>query len=182
MALGVSGVNLNIPTMNSVVSGAELQQISQEIFDSASRKTSQVNPFEGKTDIDVSKAKSYDNGLSVFGVNANADVSKFVSLSKSGLNTVPATKALDANVKFLNAQAAVMYFGEAQKQMDGKIYVPADNTQVSKVKESTILGTLLAISESQETNKDKRGSNPFIPGIQPEEAEEKEEKSLNIFI
>lgn len=182
MTLGVSSINANISAVqNGIVSGAELQQVSQEIFESASKKTS-LNPFEGKTDIDVSKAKSYDNGLSVFGVNANSDVSKFVSLTKSGLNTPEATKSLDANVKFLNAQAAVLYFGETQRQVDGKMYVPADNTDVSKIKENTLLGTMLGIVESKETNKDKRGSNPFIPIVQGEEPDETEEKSLNIFM
>lgn len=137
--------------MGLSIDRATLQQVSQSILKRAEQKNAQYN---------VDTARNFfqqrDLGVDLYNGKVDPSTAKQIALNNSGLQ-VQLSQNTMASINYLNAMAAQ----NIQKSTESKL-----TTVVNEItlKEQAAPVTTLNRIVSQETAKDKNGSNPFYHG------------------
>ncbi|MDD3594134.1 MAG: hypothetical protein PHX18_05865 [Candidatus Gastranaerophilales bacterium] len=189
MSVNFSNINTNIgTTYTGIVTGAELESVSREIFGEskiqvnpqvqttqqttvAPQVNTQITPLEQQTQINV-----YEKG-------AQIDVTQKVAQAKADFNVQLSPQALQ-NIEALKS-LAITQFMQTHKIVDGKIFIPADNVvKKSDVETAFALKSPTTTQNAFSLEKDRKGGNPFaytkIIKLDNED-EETETKSVNFF-
>ena len=128
-----------------------LQQVSQSILKRAEQKNSQYN---------VENAQRFfqkqDIGLDLYNGKVDTNLAKQIAMNNSGLQVQLNQNTL-ASIQYLNSMAAQ----STQKNVNGKMTIAVNEITV---KEQQTPVTVFNGIVSQETSKDKNGSNPFYHG------------------
>ncbi len=162
------------------INGLTINKYNGIDIDRVQKVTSDIlSTLENKT-VDVSKADltrftRATQGVDLYSNKVDLGVQRQISMTNAGL--MDATSAL-SSVQALNAQAAAQLYSPAtvQKNVEGKLHVNAD-VQMEKVAEIADVKASLNVFE---TNKDKKGSNPFSFKQSQGENKEDEKKPLNL--
>lgn len=182
MSLTVNNLNnySSIATTNDLVSASELEQVSRELF-SVAPSTQSVNATQNLPKINLNRFETVDNGLKLFGAEAQLSSQNIqqVATNKAAYNVTLSDKAL-TSIESLNAQAAKLQASSISRQMDGKVYVPAEVAAYSDLKSVFAASASIKPFEIGDMNKDKRGSNPFFVSNKSNNKENKKE-IINIF-
>lgn len=137
--------------MGLSIDRATLQQVSQSILKRAEQKNAQYN---------VDNARNFfqqrDLGVDLYNGKVAADTAKQIAMNNSGLQVQLNQNTL-ASINYLNSMAAQ----NVQKNVEGKMTVAVNEITL---KEHTAPVTVFNTIVSQETAKDKNGSNPFYHG------------------
>jgi len=137
--------------MGLSIDRATLQQVSQSILKRAEQKNAQYN---------VDNARNFfqqrDLGLDLYNGKVEAATAKQIAMNNSGLQVQLNQNTL-ASIQYLNSMAAQ----NVQKNVEGKMTVAVNEITT---KEQTAPVTAFNTIVSQETAKDKKGSNPFYHG------------------
>ena len=177
MALTISGLNVN----TGIVSGAELEQVSREIFGAA--QTISFQPAS-QAQVIAPKAQPANVGVNLYSQDADIALTKQVSNSKSGYEVQISSNAL-SNINMLNSQAALLQFSSINKAVEGKIYVPVDkNAETVDLKSVFAASNAINILNTKNLENDRKGSNPFAYAqarTQSVKDKHNEEESLSIF-
>jgi len=185
MSLTVNNLNQysSIATSNDLVSSSELENITKELFSAApsTLSTNKTSSNLNLSNLSFTKSESANKGLSLFGANAqlNSDQLVKVIANKAGYNVTLSENALNS-INALNTQAAKVQTNAYSKQMDGKVYVPAETADFSNKKSVFETSNAPVTLEIGNMNKDKRGSNPFVVTLKNEQKQENTDKA-NIF-
>lgn len=160
MGLNIGSVNSNIFSKSAIDTEA-LAKVSQQILNPNNEKTIDVST------LDLSKFNRVKLGTDLYAERTNGEVALKAAKAVTDFD-VNLSKNFAANLQYLNSQAAQGLF--TSKEMTGKIAVSVDNTK--EVNEAKVVIASSQISETNEMNKDKRGSNPFsfyMPAVANEE-------------
>lgn len=137
--------------MGLSIDRATLQQVSQSILKRASQKNAQYN---------VDNARNFfqqrDLGVDLYSGKVDSATAKQIALTNSGLQVQLNQNTLKS-IQYLNSMAAQ----NVQKNVEGKMTVAVNEIIV---KEQSTPVTAFNGIVSQETSKDKNGSNPFYHG------------------
>lgn len=181
--------NQAIPTMASPNSGiensvSEIAKIAQEIFSTApvSQPAKTANSDLNLPKINLDIFSKPDTGIKVFGFEANANAAKVkqIANNQAGYNVTLSDKTLSA-IGNLNNAAAMAQISDITNKMNGRIFIPAQSAQGSGADNLFSPGNTPKLFESNSTNKEKRGSNPFFVRPAKKETREKEER-MNVLI
>jgi len=135
--------------------------------------------LENKT-VDVAKADltkftRQTQGVDLYSNKVSLDVQRQISMTNAGL--LDTTSALQS-VQLLNSQAAAQLYNPntVAKNVEGKLHVNA-NAEMETFKE---VGEVQNFMNVFETQKDKKGSNPFSFNQSANEEGKEEKKPLNL--
>ena len=128
-----------------------LQQVSQSILNRAAQKNAQYN---------VENAAKYfqqrDIGVDLYNGKVDPAMAKQIALTNSGLQ-IQLNQNTIKSIQYLNSMAAQ----NQQKNVEGKMTISVNEITL---KEQNTPVTAFGGIVSQETSKDKNGSNPFYHG------------------
>lgn len=167
MSLSVS-YNQNL---NRGVDTAALKEVTQQIFQRAAAKTSDIS------NLDLTKFKRVDLGMDLYSGKVDAATARQVAITNSGVQVNLSQNAI-ASVNFLKSQAAQSIF----KAVEGKM-APTVAEEAPKASRLTQLPGFSQLVKTAELGQDKNGSNPFYKGelLAVKKEEKTEEEALNIF-
>jgi len=170
--IGVGGVNLNNPFNTGIVSGAELQQVSKEIFAAASKLAPAAQS------VNIPQVKNTNNGVNLF--TADIQTANQVAKARAGVDIQISSTAMN-NIQALNAAAAKAQTVNVDKVVEGKIFVPSSNSETVSLKDVFSLSNAAQLFNTSNLGKDKKGSSSsiFLGGQKHEST--KNEDSLSIF-
>lgn len=124
---------------------------------------------------DLTKFTRATQGVDLYSSKVSLDVQRQIAMTNAGLiNNVTALQSVQA----LNAQAAAQIYNPKaiEKNVEGKLHVNA-NAEMETFEE---IGNLEASLNVFETQKDKKGSNPFSFNQSANEEKEEEHTPLNL--
>lgn len=155
-------------TYSGIVTGAELERVSQEIFGGAQVKAAQNS--QPQTQVQTTQATPQQVDLYARGTDLN--LTQQVSQIKTDFNVQLSPQALQ-NIQALNAYAATQQQTNIQKVSDGRFQPLVDNSQKSDIETIFAVPHPTTIVKSYSLDKDRRGSNPFAytSGKQEEKSE-----------
>ena len=162
MGLNVGFINSNRHAQLGIDSVA-LQKVSERILNQDSNKTIDV------AKLNLDKFNRPTLGLDLYAAHTNSNKALEASKAMTDFN-VNFSKAFEANVQYLNSQAAQSLF--TSKENNGKVVIAVDNTNTVHAQEAVIATT--QVTETTEMKKDRKGSNPFSFYMELPESEEKE--------
>ena len=144
------GVYEQLNNMGLSIDRTTLQQVSQSILKRAEQKNSQYN---------VENARNFfqqrDLGVDLYNGKVDSATAKQIALNNSGLQVQLNQNTL-ASIQYLNSMAA-----QTQKNVEGKMTVAVNEITIKEQQTpTTVFNSII----SQETSKDKNGSNPFYHG------------------
>ena len=144
-------------------------KVTKEILTSLENKTVDVS----KTDL--TKFTRTTQGVDLYSSKVSLDVQRQIAMTNAGL--LDASSVL-TSVQTLNAQAAAQLYNPnaVVKNVEGKLHINTD-AQMETIKEA---GKLEATLNVFETNKDKKGSNPFSFSQFQGEEQKEEKQPLNL--
>jgi len=151
----------NIGTVFSgIVTGAELERVSQEIFGNAQVKTpEQFSKTSEATVNQPTQPQQTSSQVDLYSRHTDINLTQQVSQAKVDFNVQLSPQALQ-NIEALKT-LAVMQQLNVHKLSEGKIQVPVDNSQKSDVLDVFTVSHPTSIVKAFSMDKDKRGSNPF---------------------
>ena len=156
-------------TYSGIVTGAELERISQEIFGGAQvkapEKTSQAQP---QTQTQIVRPES-EAQVDLYARKTDINLTQQVAQAKSGYNVQLSPQALQ-NLEALRILAATQQMN-VHKLNEGRIYIPVEKAEKSDIETIFALSHPTTISKSLNLEKDRKGSNPFAY-TRPSEKEE----------
>lgn len=165
--MSINGLGLN------AYQGIDVQnvnKVTKDIFASLENKTVDLNK------VDLTQFKRQTLGVDLYNQRQSLDVQRQVAMTNAGLlNT---TGELSA-VQILNAQAAAQLYNPntTVKNVEGKLHVNATGN-VETLKEVFAPESNINVFETQ---KDKKGSNPFtFTGSSNDENKKQEKEPLNL--
>lgn len=125
---------------------------------------------------DLTKFTRVNPGVDLYSSKVSLDVQRQIAMTNAGL--MDGSSALQS-VQMLNAQAAAQIYNPKtiEKNVEGKLHVNA-NAEMEIFEE---IGNIEASLNVFETQKDKKGSNPFSFSQSQNEEKEEQNKPLNIF-
>lgn len=175
MGLNVGSVYSGANSVNSIIDSQALARVSEQILNPNNDKTVDVSK------LDLSKFNRVSIGTDLYAARTNGQVALQASKAATDFD-VNLSKAFSANVQYLNSQAAQSLF--TSKENAGRVVISADN--ISQKTENEIVTASSQISETQNMNKDKRGSNPFSFYVKVDNQNKNEDTefvsdSINIF-
>ena len=158
-------------TYTGIVTGAELERVSQEIFGGAqvktAEKTAQVNRQPQTQEVSPSQINLYKR-------NTDINLTQQVSQAKVDFNVQLSPQALQ-NIEALKTLAATQQTN-VHKLNEGKIFIPVDGSTKSDVETLFALPHATTVMNAFSMEKDRKGSNPFaytqLPSSQKEESAE----------
>jgi len=182
MSLNIYG---NIGTTYSgIVTGAELERVSQEIFGGAQIQSGErISKAEPKVNVQPQPQVQETSPSQINLYNRNTDISltQQVSQARVDFNVQLTPQALH-NIEALRTLAATQQTN-VQKLNDGKIYVPVDNSEKSDIQNVFALPHATSVLSAFSMDKDRKGSNPFsytqLPSKNEEGAEDNNNQSVN---
>ncbi len=172
------GNNLYIAnTAKPILDVQALNQVTEQIFN----PDKQEQPNIDLSKLDLSKFNRVKLGTDLYSQRTNGEVALKAAKAATDFD-VNFSKAFSANVQYLNSQAAQSLF--TSKENSGRIYVGTETN--NKVGEPQLVAESAQIAQTNETNKDKKGSNPFSFYYQAQQSDEQEGNdsllsSINIF-
>ena len=163
-------------TYSGIVTGAELERVSQEIFGGAQIKagekigqTSQINQQPATQQTQPSQPQ-----INLYNRNTDINLTQQVAQTKIDFNVQLSPQAMQ-NIEALRSLAATQQTN-VHKLSEGKIYIPVDNSQKSDVETVFALPHPTSVLNAFSLDKDRKGSNPFaytqLPSSQNEESAE----------
>ncbi len=124
---------------------------------------------------DLTKFTRTTQGVDLYSSKVSLDVQRQIAMTSAGLmNNVTALQSVQA----LNAQAAAQIYNPKaiERNVEGKLHVNA-NAEMETFEE---IGNIEASLNVFETQKDKKGSNPFSFNQSANEEKEEEHTPLNL--
>ncbi len=146
-----------------------LARVTEQILNPNKEQTVDVSK------LDLSKFNRVNIGTDLYAARTNGETALQAAKAATDFD-VNLSKAFNANIQYLNSQAAQSLF--TSKENTGKVVLNIDNNQ--KVSEEQVIIASSQINETKNMNKDKRGSNPFS-FYMPSQAKEEKEESESIF-
>lgn len=132
-----------------------IKEVAQEIFGRAEAKTVNLN------NVDVAKFNRPNVGLDLYNGSVNPDVAKNIALQSAGQN-VSLNREVQANIQYLNTQAAKAMLDMPAKNMDGKIHVNANDSVSNGERAYAPLPNSTTFFNISNLSKDGQGNgNPF---------------------
>ena len=162
MGFNVGSLNSNMYAKMGIEPAA-LQKVSERILNQNTNTTIDV------AKLNLSKFNRPTLGLDLYAAQTNSNKALEAAKAATDFN-VNFSKSFEANVQYLNSQAAQSLF--TSKENNGKVVVAIDNLNQTTAQEAVIATT--QITESKEMMKDRKGSNPFSFYMELPESEEKE--------
>ena len=158
-------------TYTGIVTGAELERVSQEIFGGAQVKsTEKTSPATQQTP----SQQVSPSQINLYNRNTDINLTQQVAQAKADFNVQLSPQALQ-NIQALNILAATQQTN-VHKLNEGKIYIPVDGSQKSDVESAFALPHATTVMNAFSMEKDRKGSNPFsytqLPSAQEEEGAE----------
>lgn len=181
MSLNVGGLNLN----SGIVSGAELEKVSREIF-SAAPRTSEVQQPKTDLSVNLNRFQPVDNGINLFEKGVDISFTKQVASTKTGHDVQLSQNAM-ANIHALNTQAAKAQnsniHNNIHRHVEGKLHLQTDTEFKNlDLKSVFAMSNEPKLFNTMSLDKDRRGSSPFdFTGRHPQENNKEEKESLSIF-
>lgn len=144
-------------------------KVTSDIFTSLENKTVDVSK------VDLTRFTRATQGVDLYSNKVDLNVQRQIAMTNAGL--LDATSNL-SSVQALNAQAAAQIYNPdtVTKNVEGKLHVNA-NAEMETVKEFGQLSNSLNVFETQ---KDKKGSNPFTFSQSQNEEKEDKKQPLNL--
>ena len=157
-----------------VIDTQALQRVTEQI----------LNPKEQTVDVsklDLSKFNRPQMGTDLYAARTNGEVALQVAKTAADFD-LNLSNAFSAKVQYLNSQAAQSLF--TSKERNGQLTVSVEAAKQDAENEIVLASS--KVVETTNTNKDKKGSNPFAFyfKVDKEDGEENEtpaSKSINIF-
>ena len=165
-------------TYTGIVTGAELERVSQEIFGGAQVKAAEKTQPQQQVQTQQATPQQVD----LYARSTDLNLTQQVSQIKTDFNVQLSPQALQ-NIQALNAYAATQQAANVQKISDGRFQPLVDNTQKSDIETVFAVPHPTTIIKSFSLDKDKRGSNPFAytpSGNKEENADGSSGSSLSI--
>ncbi len=156
-------------TYTGIVTGAELERVSQEIFGGAQVKA----PENTQAQKQVQTQQATPQQVDLYARSTDLNLTQQVSQIKTDFNVQLSPQALQ-NIQALNAYAATQQTANVQKNSDGRFQPLVDNTQKSDIATVFAVPHPTTIIKSFSLDKDKRGSNPFTYTQQSKQEENAE--------
>ena len=148
------GINLYTANVNSSI--IDRSMITENIFTRSESK----NNVDIAQKFDLSKFNRAEMGIDLYSNKVNSQQAIEISIRNAGLD-VQLNQNFAANVQYLNTQAALNNLQNYQRNIDGKMPMAPTVSEKSEVKSNFSMPKTFALTSSAQTNKDKRGSNPF---------------------
>lgn len=167
--MSVNGLGLN-QNLFAGIDSVNAAKVSGEIFSRAAEKTIDLSKA------DLSQFRRPTLGVDLYNAKTSIELQRQIAITNSGINTQ------NINTAYLNSQAASALYGgnNVVKNVEGKLFVPANSPEVETVKTVEPMAQRIDLYQIANLNKDAKGSNPFA--YKPQESSENEEKEpLNIF-
>lgn len=146
-----------------------VNKVTADILTSLENKTVDVSK------VDLTRFTRATQGVDLYSSKVDLDVQRQIAMTNAGL--LDTTTTLQT-VRALNAQAAAQLYNPntITKNVEGKLHVDA-NAEMETFVEA---GNLEASLNVFETQKDKKGSNPFSFNQFGNEEKEEQNKPLNL--
>lgn len=173
------GINLYTANLNStIIDRNAIKEVTENIFTRSDSKN--VN-IEEK--FNLSKFNRPELGIDLYSNKVNAQAASEIAIRNAGLD-IKLNQNFIANVQYLNTQAALSNVHQTVKNIDGKMPVAPTEAEKNEVKSNFSVARTFQLLASAQTNKDKRGSNPFSMAApaDTQEVENAETKELNMMI
>ena len=178
MSLNIYG---NIGTTYSgIVTGAELERVSQEVFGGAQIQSGErISSVEPKVNVQPQQQvqETSPSQINLYNRNTDINLTQQVSQAKADFNVQLSPQALQ-NIEALKILAATQQTN-VHKLSEGKIYIPVDNSQKSDVETAFALPHATSVMSAFSMEKDRKGSNPFSYTQLPSNNEEESAESSN---
>ena len=142
-------------TYTGIVTGAELERVSQEIFGGAQVK--QAEKTQSQTQVQPQQTTPHQ--VDLYSRNTDLGLTQQISQIKTDFNVQLSHQALQ-NIQTLNTFAATQN-ANIQKVSDGRFQPLVDNSQKTDIETIFAVPHPTTIIKSFSLDKDKRGSNPF---------------------
>ena len=144
-------------TYTGIVTGAELERVSQEIFGGAQVKAAEkTQPQQQQTQTQQASPAQVD----LYARNTDLKLTQQVSQIKTDFNVQLSPQALQ-NIQALRMIAATQQQTNIQKVSDGRFQPLVDNSQKSDIETVFAVPQPTTIVRAFSLDKDKKGSNPF---------------------
>ena len=159
-------------TYSGIVTGAELERVSQEIF-GGSQITSGQKVGQASQPAQQTTTPASQTQINLYNRNTDINLTQQVSQAKVDFNVQLSPQAMQ-NIEALRALAATQQ-NNVHKLSEGKIYIPVDNSQKSDIEMAFAVSHPTSIVNAFSLEKDRKGSNPFAyaqPSAQNEESAE----------
>ena len=151
------GINLYTANVNSsIIDKSMIREVTENIFTRSEAK----NNVDIAQKFDLSKFNRAEMGIDLYSNKVNSQQAIEISIRNAGLD-VQLNQNFAANVQYLNTQAALNNLQNYQRNIDGKMPMAPTASEKSEVKSNFSMPKTFALTSSAQTNKDKRGSNPF---------------------
>lgn len=139
----------------SVIDTNAIKDITTQIFNAEPTNSNVLDS------LDLSKFNRVELGTDLYSKNTSVQAATQIAVRNAGLD-VAVNQNLLSSIQYLNSQAAQNLAKTASNQQASvnAIAPVAENNQVS-VREVFALPTGAQVLESQNLNKDRKGSNPF---------------------
>lgn len=153
-----------------------IKEITSQILNTENTQTKTVD----LDTLNLSKFNRVNLGVDLYATKTSAEQATQIAVRNSDIDVNFNNQNFLTNLQYLNSQAAVSAF-KTTKQVEGKIAAPlAEGSQVN-LKELFAVPQTAQIFESQSSNKDKKGSNPFSYQRPASSDEDNKTESLSIF-
>ena len=166
-------------TYTGIVTGAELERVSQEIFGGAQVKSAEKTQVNTQQQV---QPQTSSEQINLYSRNTDLGLTQQVSQIKTDFNVQLSPQALQ-NIEALKTLAATQQ-NNVHKLIEGKIYIPVENSQKSDVQTIFAVAHPTSVINAYALNKDKRGSNPFsytqLPSEKKEESAENNSGTISI--
>ena len=163
-------------TYTGIVTGAELERVSQEIFGGAQVKASEKTSQATQQTTQVQTQTPADQ-INLYTRSTDINLTQQVAQAKADFNVQLSPQALQ-NIQALNILAATQQTN-VHKLNEGKIYIPVDNSQKSDVETAFAIPHATSVMSAFSMEKDRKGSNPFSYTQLPSNNEEESAESSN---
>ncbi len=146
-------------TYKGIVTGAELEKVSQEIFGGAQvkagEKINQPQQVQQQQTVQPRPASE----INLYNRNTDLQLTQQVAQTRVDYNVQLSPQALQ-NIDALKTLAATQQMN-THKLNEGKIFIPVDNSQPSDVQTAFALPHATSVLNAFSMDKDRKGSNPF---------------------
>ncbi|OGI22982.1 MAG: hypothetical protein A2287_02085 [Candidatus Melainabacteria bacterium RIFOXYA12_FULL_32_12] len=182
MGLTIGGLSSNNVFSKAVISGVELEQISNEILNSAPISKSAQFTEQNLPKLNFNVLNGQETGLKIFGTEAsNSQVIKQVAVNRAAYDVNLSESALSA-IESLKAKAANLQALDLSNKVNGKIHVPAEAPNFTDVKSIFAVNNAPQLFAADNLGKDRKGSNPFsLIKTSGKKVNKENKDGLNIF-
>lgn len=153
-----------------IIDTQALQKVSEKIFNPNNEKTVDVSK------LDLSKFNRVQLGTDLYSPRTNSETALQAAKAATDFD-LKLSNAFSAQVQYLNSQAAQSLF--TSKERNGQLTVSVEPAK--ETSENEIVLASSQVSETQNMDKDKKGSNPFsfYVKVDKDEKEDNENQPLN---